>query len=207
MIEVSLYSIPQGSDTNVTMGRCVDRARFDKDTLKVSVMEFVKDFLKTNASSIEPAVKNKEIISFINEDGIMTTKDFACINYWLAKSGYLVKIWNVTEDEDNPTGPSGETSEWNVIDYNFIQYDYPTTVKILPSDGMDVVEVLKQATNDIGIFDNSKFRGMANPVKDLVGQLEAAKIAMGNISSAIAGRIYDILDQVGIKIFLATSSD
>ena len=45
MIEVSLYSVPVGSDVNASMGKCVDRTRFDKDALGTGVMEFVKGFI------------------------------------------------------------------------------------------------------------------------------------------------------------------
>ena len=45
MIEVNLYSIPS-QDINSMVGRCVARSRFDKEGMGVSVMEFVKGFLK-----------------------------------------------------------------------------------------------------------------------------------------------------------------
>lgn len=203
MIEVSLYSIPENSDVNVSMGRCVDRTRFDKVAMNTSVMEFVKGFLKTNMQTLEPVIKNPGIVSFINDDQVMTTKDFASINYWLAKVGYIVKIQNVTDDEENPTGPSSETAEWNIIDTNFVQDDYPTAIKVIPTEGMDVVSVLKQASEQIGVFDDSKISGIKNPLKETVEQLEKAKVQMGKIEPGLAGRIYDILEQVGIKIFLA----
>ena len=204
MIEVSLYSISENSDVNsVSMGKCVDRTRFDKAAMNTSVMEFVKGFLKTNMPTLEPVIKNPGIVSFINDDQTMTTKDFASINYWLAKVGYIVKIQNVTDDEENPTGVSEETAEWNIVDCNFIQDDYPTAVKIIPSAGMDVVSVLKQASEQIGVFDESKISGIKNPLKESVEQLEKIKDQMGKIEPGIAGKIYDILDQVGIKVFLA----
>ena len=56
MIEVSLYSVPVGSDVNASMGKCVDRTRFDKDALGTGVMEFVKGFLRTNVPNFEPAL-------------------------------------------------------------------------------------------------------------------------------------------------------
>ena len=182
MIEVSLYSVPVGSDVNASMGKCVDRTRFDKDALGTGVMEFVKGFLRTNVPNFEPALQNPDIVGFINGDLGMNTKDFACVNYHLAKAGYLVKIFNVTDDEVNATGVEGETAEWNIIDTNFIQHDYPTAVKIIPGDGMDAVAVLKQA----------------------VDQLERIKESMGRIEPGLATKLYDVLDQLGIKVFLAT---
>ena len=47
MIEVNLYSIP-AQEMNSMVGRCVARSRFDKEGMGVSVMEFVKGFLKNN---------------------------------------------------------------------------------------------------------------------------------------------------------------
>ena len=202
MIEVSLYSIADG-DVNVSMGKCVDRTRFDKETLGVGVMEFVKGFLRTNVPTLELAVKNPDIIGFINSDTAMTTKDFASLNYWLAKSGYIVKIQNVTDDEENPTGVPAGVSEWNIIDTNFVQNDYPTAIKIIPGEGADVITVLKQAIDQSGLFDTDKFGNTKNPLKDYVEQLEKAKELLGKIEPGAASRVYDILEQVGVKIFLA----
>ena len=204
MIEVSLYSVPVGSDVNASMGKCVDRTRFDKDALGTVVMEFVKGFLRTNVPNFEPALQNPDIVGFINGDLGMNTKDFACVNYHLAKAGYLVKIFNVTDDEVNATGVEGETAEWNIIDTNFIQHDYPTAVKIIPGDGMDVVAVLKQAVDQLGLFDDSKFAGVKNPLVETVDQLERIKENMGRIEPGLATKLYDVLDQLGIKVFLAT---
>ena len=134
----------------------------------------------------------------------MNTKDFACVNYHLAKAGYLVKIFNVTDDEVNATGVEGETAEWNIIDTNFIQHDYPTAVKIIPGDGMDAVAVLKQAVDQLGLFDDSKFAGVKNPLVETVDQLERIKESMGRIEPGLATKLYDVLDQLGIKVFLAT---
>lgn len=203
MIEVSLYSVPTGSDVNISMGTCIDRARFDKDAMNSSVMDFVKGFLKTNVQSFEVPLGNSDIIGFINNDTPMSTKDFACINYYLAKAGWLVKIWNVTDDEENPTTVPSEIAEWNIIDYNFMQNDYPTAVKIVPGDGMNVVEVLKKAVEQSGLFDSSKMPGIKNPLKEAVESLEKVKNSLGRIEPGFATKIYDIFDQVGVKIFLA----
>lgn len=203
MIEVSLYSVPTGSDVNVSMGTCVDRARFDKDAMKSSVMEFVKGFLKNNIKSFEAALGNSDIIGFINGDTVMNTKDFACINYYLAKAGYLVKIQNVTDDEENPTGVSSEMAEWNIIDTNFVQNDYPTAIKIIPGNGMDIVEVLRKVVEQSGLFDNNKISGMKNPLKETLDSMSKIKNSLGRIEPGFATKIYDILDQVGVKVFLA----
>lgn len=203
MIELSLYSVPVGSGVNAPMGTCVDRIRFDKDAMGTSVMEMAKGFLKTNLQSIEPALGNDDIISFINGDMTMTTTDFACINYWLAKSGYLVVIQNVAEDEDNPVGIASEGAEWNVIDTNFMQHDYPTAVKIIPTDGMNVVDVLKRVIEQSNLFDSNKLGNTRNPLKEAVGKLEKVKELMGIIEPGLSSKIYSILDQVGIKVFLA----
>jgi hypothetical protein len=206
MIEVSLYSVPTGSDVNVSMGKCLDRVRYDKEKMGTGVMSFVKGFLKANIQSIEPALgNNKDITEFITSDTAMTTKDLASINYFLAKGGLLVKVVNVTEDEENPTGPSAETAEWNIIDYNFIQNEYPTAVKIIPGTGMDVVSVLKQVVDNSDLFDPSKFgEDIKNPLKETVRRLELAKEKLGRIEPGLATKIYEILEQTGFKVFLAT---
>lgn len=203
MIEVSLYSVPTGSDVNVSMGTCVDRTRFDKDAMNTSIMDFVKGFLKNNVQSFEVALGNADIISFINSDTIMNTKDFACINYYLAKAGYLVKIQNVTDDEENPTSVPSEMAEWNIVDTNFIQNDYPTAIKIISSDGMDIVEVLKKAVDQSGLFDDTKMPGIKNPLKEAIESMSKIKNSLGRIEPGFATKVYDILDQVGIKVFLA----
>jgi len=203
MIEVSLYSVPADSDVNVTMGKCVDRIRFDKEAMGTSIMEFTKGFLRTNMPSIEPSLNNPDIVSFINGDSIMTTSDFASINYWLAKAGFIVKIQNVTDDEENPTGPSDESSEWNIIDYNFLQNDYPTAIKIIPADGLDIVGVLKQAIEQSNLFDENRLGNTKNPLKETIDRLTKVKDLTGRIEPGLSSKIYDIFEQVGIKIFLA----
>ena len=108
MIEVNLYSIPS-QDINSMVGRCVARSRFDKEGMGVSVMEFVKGFLKNNLANFETSLGNAEIVAFINSDSIMSTKDFASINYWLSQAGFMVQIQNVADDEENAIGvPSGD---------------------------------------------------------------------------------------------------
>lgn len=203
MIEVNLYSITTGN-TNATVGRCVDRVRFDKEALGVGVLEFVKGFLKNHISDIELALKNADIINFLNSNYTMKIKDFVSINYYLARAGYMVQIQNVTDDEENPTSVPAETVEWNVIDTTFLQYDYPTTVKIIPADGMDIVEVLKKIVEQVDFFDPETIGNVKNPLKEYVERLEQVKRIKGSIEPGITTRIYEILDQLGIKIFCAT---
>lgn len=203
MIEVSLYSVPEGSDVNISMGRCVDRTRFDKEKLGVGVLDFTKGFLKTNLGSIEHALNNSDLVGFINSDHTMTAKDLACINYYLAKVGYIVKIQNVADDEDNPLTVPAESAEWNIVDSNFMQYGYPTATKIIPASGTDVVAILKEVVEQSDLFDTDKI-GTKNPLKGYIEQLEKIKNELGRIEPGVASKIYDILSQVGYTLFLAT---
>ena len=93
----------------------------------------------------------------------------------------------------------------NIIDYNFIQNEYPTAVKIIPGTGMDVVSVLKQVVDNSDLFDPSKFgEDIKNPLKETVRRLELAKEKLGRIEPGLATKIYEILEQTGFKVFLAT---
>lgn len=205
MIEVNLYSVP-AQDINSMVGRCVARARFDKESMGVSIMEFVKGFLRDNLSNFEAAVSNNELVSLINSETLLSVRDLACINYCLSQSGFMVQIQNVADDEENATGVSGETIEWNVIDYNFIQFDYPTATKIIPGE-KSIAEVLRMIVNQSGLFDSDKFAGIKNPFTDLLNNLDRIKNVSGAINPAITSRIYDLLDKMGIKVFCATSED
>lgn len=205
MIEVNLYSVP-AQDINSMVGRCVARARFDKESMGVSIMEFVKGFLRDNLSNFETAVGNADLVSLINSDTLLSVRDLACINYCLGQSGFMVQIQNVADDEENATGVSGETIEWNVIDRNFIQYDYPTATKIIPGD-KSIAEVLRMIVSQSGLFDSSKFAGIKNPFTDLLNNLDKIKSVSGAINPAITSRIYDLLDKMGINVFCATSED
>lgn len=206
MIEVNLYSLIE-NNVNATAGKCIDRIRFDKEARGISVMEFVKGFLKNNISEFESALKNNDIIDFINSDLTMRTKDFASINYYLAKVGYLVQIQNVTDDEDNPVSVPAGTTEWNVIDTTFLQYDYPTTMKVIPGDGMDVVEVIDKIVNQLSFFDRDSLGSVRNPLKDYVEQLKKIKNLNGSVSVGLTTRIYETLASLGIKIFTAQGSE
>ncbi len=202
MIEVNLYSLLENS-VNASAGYCIDRIRFDKEARGISVMEFVKGFLKNNLSHFESALKNSDIVDFINGDLTMRTKDFASINYYLAKAGYLVQIQNVTDDEENPVSIPAGITEWNIIDTTFLQYDYPTTMKVIPADGMDIVEVLDKIIDQLSFFDKDVLGSVRNPLKEDVEQLKKVKNINGSASISLTTRIYDTLANLGIKIFTA----
>lgn len=202
MIEVNLYSLLENS-VNASAGYCIDRIRFDKEARGISVMEFVKGFLKNNLSHFESALKNSDIVDFINGDLTMRTKDFASINYYLAKAGYLVQIQNVTDDEENPVSVPAGVTEWNIIDTTFLQYDYPTTMKVIPADGMDIVEVLDKIIGQLSFFDKDVLGSVRNPLREDVEQLKKVKNINGSASISLTTRIYDTLANLGIKIFTA----
>lgn len=200
MIEVNLFEIPAGS--SALMGKCIDRTRFNKETLGTSVMEFVKGFLKTNVQNFESALGNPDLISFINGDDPMTTSDFSAINYWLKRSGFYCTIWNVTDDEENALGVTGETSEWNIIDNNFLQNDYPTVVKNIPEMGTEIITVLKKVIEGAGLF---KIPGVKNPLEETMEKIDRIKEVTGRVDPALIGKIYEDLGELGISIFLAVS--
>lgn len=201
MIEVSLYSVPTGSNISVTMGKCIDRARYNKEALGVDVMNFVKGFLKTHINDYESTLGNVDVISFINNDSPMTTKDLASINYWMLKAGFLVKMFNVTDDEENAEGVSPESSEWNIIDKNYLIDNLPTAIKVIPEAGTDVITVLEKVVDQVDVF-NEKL-GLKNPLKETLDELKKVKEFTGRIEPGLATKIYDILDSVGVELFLA----
>lgn len=207
MIEVNLYSIPAGDNT-AKVGKCLARNRFDREAMGVSVPEFVKGFLKDNLDKFETGVANPELNSLINSDGILSRKDLACINYYLVQSGFMFQVINVADDEENPNGvPNGDVIEWNIIDNNFIQNDYPTATKIIPSVDQDIPTTLKQIVDESGLFDNDKFAGLKNPFSNLFTNIERIKNVSGSINATLVSRVYEALDQVGFSIFCATSED
>ena len=206
MIEVNLFTIPAG-DQNARAGRCIARSRFNKELLGTTVEEFVKEFLKDNLDKLSGGISS-ELTDVLNSTSTFSRKDMACVNYYLIRSGYLFTIFNVTDDEENAEGvPSGDLVEWNIIDKNFIQQDYPTCTKIIPSPDQDIVYVLETVGKQSGLFEDSKFPGLKNPFKDLFSNLERIKRLTGSINSTIVSKIYEILDQVNIDIFVAASED
>lgn len=207
MIEVNLFTIPAG-EQNARAGRCIARSRFNKESLGTTVEEFVKEFLKDNLDKLSGGISS-ELTEVLNSTTTFSRKDMACVNYYLIRAGYLFTIFNVTDDEENVDGvPSGEgIVEWNIIDKNFIQQDYPTCTKIIPSPDQDIIFVLKTVGEQSGLFEESKFSGLKNPFKDLFSNLERIKGITGSINSTLVSRIYEILDQVNIEIFVAASEE
>ena len=207
MIEVSLYSIPEG-EFNSKVGRCVARNRFDKESFGAGINEFVRGFLKENLDKVEVKAGAKEIETALNKDDVYTRTDLSCINYQLSTLGFKFMVLNVADDEENPVGvPDGDVVEWNVIDNNFIQYDYPTATKILPGEGANVIKTLKQAIKDQGLFEGDKFGYLRNPFTQIMQQLENIQEVTGAINPTLTGRVYEILSACGIEIFCATSEN
>jgi hypothetical protein len=207
MIEVNLYSIPTG-EVSSRVGKCVARYRFDKESMGVTVENFVKGFLKDNLDKFEHGIGSAELTGLINSSSNFTRKDVITINYFLTQAGFTLKVYNVTDDEENPSGvPSGEVVEWNVIDHNFIQNDYPTAVKIIPAPGTGIPSILRQIVEKSGLFDEDKFAGLKNPFTELLNNLDRIKNISGEVNPAITSRIYQYLDEMGLEIFCATSED
>ena len=206
MIEVNLFSIPVG-EAGIKVGKCIVRNRFDKESMGITVEQFVKGFLKDNLDKFEAGIGSPELTEMINSTQTLSRKDLASINYYLSQIGYTVKIFNVTDDEEDPvTVPSG-IIEWNSIDHNFLQYDYPTATKIIPGEGMDIPAVLRRIVETCGLFNIDKFAGLKNPLLEMLNNLDRVKSVTGNVNSSITTRLYDLLDQLGIEVFCATPED
>ena len=207
MIEVNLFKIPAGEWTS-TVGTCVARNRFDKEAMGVTIEEFARGFLKENMDKFELGLGSAELNETINSTNFISRKDLACLNYYLTKAGYMLKIFNVTDDEANATGvPSGEVVEWNIIDHNFLQYDYPTAIKIIPGDGLDIPGILDQVIEQTGLFDPDKFGGLKNPFTELINALKSIKSVTGEVNSGITTRIYALFDQLGIELMCIRGED
>ena len=163
--------------------------------------------MKDNLDKFEAGIGSPELTEMINSEQILSRKDLACVNYYLSQIGYTVKIFNVADDEEDPvTVPSG-IIEWNSIDRNFLQYDYPTATKIIPGEGMDIPAVLRQIVETSGLFNLDKFAGLKNPLLELLNNLDRVKEVTGDVSSSITTRIYDLVDELGIDVFCATPED
>ena len=205
MIEVNLYSVPVDAlDSRV--GRCLARNRFDREAIGTSIEDFTRGFLKDNLDKIEARLGMGNLSSVVNSDDVLTRKDLACINYYLGKSGLKFQILNVTDDEENSVSVPEGTVEWNVINRNFIQNDYPTATKIIPTADEDIPSILKRIVDESGLF-GDKFVGMSNPFNELFDNLRRIKEVTGSINNSLISRIYDLLDQMGIDVFCATSED
>ena len=205
MIEVSMYSIP-ADDFNSRVGRCIARNRFDRETIGTSIEDFCKGFLKDNLDRIEAKVGYGNISDIVNSSDALTRKDLSCINYYLNREGLKIQIQNVADDEENATTVPSGIVEWNIINRNFIQNDYPTTTKIIPSPDQDIIDVLNQVIENSDLF-NEKFTGMPNPFKELLDNLKRVKDISGSINSTLVSRVYELLDQLGFDVFCATSED
>ena len=205
MIEVNLYSVPVDAlDSKV--GRCLARNRFDREAIGTSIEDFTRGFLKDNLDKIEARLGMGNLSSVVNSDEVLTRKDLACINYYLGKSGLKFQILNVTDDEENSVSVPDGMVEWNVINRNFIQNDYPTAIKIIPTADEDIPSILKRIVDESGLF-GDKFVGMSNPFNELFDNLRRIKEVTGSINNSLISRIYDLLDQMGIDVFCATSED
>ncbi len=117
-------------------------------------------------------------------------------------------VLNVAEDEENPIGvPDGDVVEWNIIDNNYIQYDYPTATKILPAEGANVVKTLKEVIKQQRLFEGDKFGYLRNPLTSLMQNLENIQDVTGSVNPTLTARIYEILSACGIEVFCATSEN
>lgn len=205
MIEVNFLSVPV-EEPNSMVGHCVARSRFDKEKMGVGVNEFVKGFLANNLEKFEIKVGNPDVTNLISGEGILTRRDLACINYCLQKSGFKFEIFNVADDEDNSVGVPSGIVEWNVIDRNFVQDDYPTSTKFLPSESDTIVDTLKNIVNTIGVFGN-KFVGIKNPFTELFRTLDTVKKTTGMISPGLTAKVYETLDQLGFRVLCLSSEE
>jgi len=204
MIEVSLFSVP-AADVDSKFGSCVARARVDIEALGSGVFDFVKGFIRDNLDNLEGSIGNADLVQFINSDDILTTVDFATLKYSLKKIGYLLTVWNVAEDEVNSQGVGEGTVEYNVINHNFLQNDFPTVTKLIPEEGKDISDILSEVIEQSGLFNPDKFAGVKNPFTGLLNSLHQEKENMGNINYTISAQIYNLLDQMGFEIFCSTA--
>lgn len=207
MIEVNLFSVPS-NDQSAMVGRCVSRSRFSKETAGVSVVEFVKGFLKENLDTLSTALNNNDITELLGSDQILNNKDLATLQYCLGKIGYKLTIWNVADDEENALGvPEGDVIEWNIIDHGFLQNDYPTATKLMPDHTKDIASNLRDVVDQLDLFNPDKFGNTKNPFNILLGNLEKEKEVSGRINSALVTKVYSLLSEMGIDIFHATSEN
>lgn len=203
MIEVNFLSVPI-EEPNSMVGNCIARSRFDKDKMGVGVNEFVKGFLENNLDKFEIRVANPDVTALISGEGILTRRDLSCVNYLLQKSGFRFDVFNVADDEDNSVGVPAGIVEWNIIDGNFIQDDYPTATKILPSETDSIIETLKNVVNTTGVF-GSRFVGIKNPFTEIFRNLDTIKKTAGMISPGLTSKIYEILGGLGYRILCLSS--
>lgn len=205
MIEVSLYAIEPG-DTYAKTGRCVARNRFDKEAMGTSVEEFVRGFLKDNLERFSS--DGREINAILEDNKFLSRMDLVCINNLLIKIGYTFMVTTVADDEENPTGvPTGDIVEWNIINLNNLQDDYPVATKIVPSLPQNFIEIFDQVIGGCGFYNEDKFTGIKNPFTPLMNVLKETKEKTGDLSSSITAKIHRLFEDHGIRIFVATSED
>ena len=89
------------------------------------------------------------------------------------------------------------------IDHNFIQGDYPTATKILPSEEETIGNTVTKIVEQSGLFDEDKFSGIRNPFKSLLLSLKQTAEVTGSIQGSSVTQIYALLKQMGIEIFCA----
>lgn len=206
MIEVNLFSV-SSSDPKAMVGRCVARSRFDLETMGMSIMEYVKVFMKENMDTLQSGINN-DLVSIIQSDGTLTTKDFMSIQYCLGQIGYRIYIWNVADDEENSQGvPDGDVLEVNLIDKTYVQHDYPTVTKVMSTPDSNLADTLETIVSQTGLFDGSKFNGIKNPFKDVIGALKNEVKMSGNLNPNLVSRIYQLLGEMGFRLFFAGSEN
>jgi hypothetical protein len=203
MIEVNLFSV-SSSDPKSMVGRCVSRSRFKEESVGVGVMGFVKGFLKENLDQLQSAISNDDLVSFINGSTGMTLTDFQSINYHLGQAGYQVTIWSVTDDEENPLSVPEGTIEYNVINHNYLDNDFPTVTKKTLKESETIIDLVKSVVEQSGLFNEDKLSGVRNPFTILLNNLTHEKEVAGNINYSLITRVYQLLDQLGFNIYCAT---
>ena len=205
MIEVSLYAITPG-DNYAKTGRCVARNRFDKEAMGTSVEEFVRGFLKDNFERFSN--DGREINTILEENKFLSRMDLICINNLLIKIGYTFIVTTVADDEENPTGvPTGDIVEWNIINQNHLQDDYPVATKLVPDLPQDFIKIFEQIVDGCGFYNEDKFAGVQNPFTPLLATLKATKEKTGDLSASITTKIHKLFEDHNIRIFVATSED
>jgi hypothetical protein len=166
--------------------------------------EYTFDYFEKNKNKFNYAGYE---INLYQHGGVAHTIDRKKINDEILDLYCPPQTINVTDDEEDPvTVPSG-IIEWNSIDHNFLQYDYPTATKIIPGEGMDIPAVLRRIVETCGPFNIDKFAGLKNPLLEMLNNLDRVKSVTGNVNSSITTRLYDLLDQLGIEVFCATPED
>ena len=72
---------------------------------------------------------------------------------------------------------------------------------------MEIPAVLRQIVEQSGLFDQNKLSGIKNPFTQLINSMDKIKGVTGAVSPGITSQIYNLLSEMGIKVFCATSED